>query len=108
MPAIHGETCLYANNIITQSAIKVINNRYVEGISSCPVISIRGESPREWMPMLSDVTNANRHLRMGEVTQQNRFPFEKLAVGNLAKKFSAFYERERSLPCSKTRQPFQH
>ena len=40
-----GESYLYANYIITQASIKLINNRYVARESSCPVIAIWGESP---------------------------------------------------------------
>jgi len=40
-----GQSYLYANYIITQASIKLINNRYVARESSCPVIAIWGESP---------------------------------------------------------------
>jgi hypothetical protein len=39
------ESYLYANYIITQPSIKLINNRYVARESRCPVTAIGGESP---------------------------------------------------------------
>jgi hypothetical protein len=59
------ESCLYANNIIPQSAIKLINNRYVMGISSCPTVSNTRDSQREWQAILSNVTNVYHHLGHG-------------------------------------------